>query len=381
MNCQVVLDNELHEKYLLDQLETAEKAAYEKHVKQCVVCGKELQALHTLIGGIRQAGQEEMKAEILRQADILELNRSGMNWGTIAKIAAVVLIFVLTPSVIYYLKRTETLVLPNTSEPSLHYESQSTEIAQSLAVEAESDVKTQSPARQQAPILKKKSPKILKRAFKKATEQREGLAAGDQPDQANRFTTKDDKAESGAKKQALLETGQIVQATAGSQPTTISIKPDSVEKPAGVSSVKTTSIIDSPTARVYTYQAPEDRATSILALDEARPISKGSDFSVPGNWRFTSDGHVIDIHTKSTQEERAALVKAGAWPDSFAVEIIARDSTRIAMNWLLPANVMTVDLRTMRLELNRENLLRAVIEGHTYQIEVEEKSGRAILTK
>lgn len=360
MNCQVILENEFHEKYLLDQLQKSEKAEYEKHLKQCVACGKGLEDLRTLIGGIRNAGREQMKAEILRQAEILELNRTEINWAKISRIAAVVFFFILTPSIIYYLKRNETHILPNGSGPYLRYLKPDDDV-QSLPEEAESKVTIPSPVRQETGLVQENFSANMDRTVKKGAERKRGLAAGNQPQKAPRISSKDEDVDSGAKEQALLESELIAEATtrlqAEAQPTRMAIKPGFVEKQTGASQGMAKSILESSTIRIYTFQAPEDRATRFLALDDARR-SRKSDLLAQGNWRFTSNGHVIDIHPKIFEEAAMAeTAKAGNLPESFQVEIIAQDSTRIAMNWLLPESVMNVDARAIRLELKQASVL------------------------
>ena len=116
MKCQDILQNELHEKYILDQLDGSEKEKYELHLKECKDCQAELENQRTLISGIRAAGLAEMKNEIKRQVEIGELNHPGMTWGRLSKIAAVLFIFVLTPGVIIYLSKSNPELVPTAEQ-------------------------------------------------------------------------------------------------------------------------------------------------------------------------------------------------------------------------------------------------------------------------
>jgi len=116
MKCQDILQNELHEKYILDQLDGSEKEKYELHLKECKDCQSELETQRVLISGIREAGLAEMKNEIKRQVEISELNHPGMTWGGLSKIAAVLFIFVLTPGVIIYLNKSNPKLMPTAEQ-------------------------------------------------------------------------------------------------------------------------------------------------------------------------------------------------------------------------------------------------------------------------
>lgn len=92
--------NNWHEKYILNQLTKSEKADYENFIEQNDRARKELEQEKELIAGIRAAGSHELKKEIQRQA--AELRNPRTDWTFIYKAAAVLLVLVLLPSIIYY---------------------------------------------------------------------------------------------------------------------------------------------------------------------------------------------------------------------------------------------------------------------------------------
>jgi len=102
MDCNFIEKNEIHEQYLLHTLSDEEKHEYERHIRDCDRCRKELEHQRLILGGIRQIGREEMKLEIKRQVEEYRKQTAGSNWMLILKTAAVILFLVLAPGMIYY---------------------------------------------------------------------------------------------------------------------------------------------------------------------------------------------------------------------------------------------------------------------------------------
>jgi hypothetical protein len=102
MNCKYILDNEIHEKYLLGRLSEKEELEYKTHIKSCKKCISELNRQRLFISGIREIGKGEMKNEILQQVRERRKKRPAQNWGMIIKVAAAVLFIVIAPGMIYY---------------------------------------------------------------------------------------------------------------------------------------------------------------------------------------------------------------------------------------------------------------------------------------
>ncbi len=102
MDCKYILQNEIHEKYLRGLLEDSEQNEYEKHLQECPSCQKEQQNQRILISGIRQIGRQEMKDEIRFQVKQSEMEKTKTDWTTFLKIAAVIFLIIITPSLFYY---------------------------------------------------------------------------------------------------------------------------------------------------------------------------------------------------------------------------------------------------------------------------------------
>lgn len=102
MNCNYILENDICEKYLLGNLSVEGKSKFENHLAGCAACRQELEKQKFLISGVRCVGKQEMKSEIRRQVEEIKAQKQPPDWQMILKVAAVVFIMALIPSVIYY---------------------------------------------------------------------------------------------------------------------------------------------------------------------------------------------------------------------------------------------------------------------------------------
>ena len=101
MNCNYILENEIHEKYLLQHLSKDEQKAYLTHLQLCEKCSRDLENERLLINGLRNAGHKQMKAEIRRQIAGTRASAGRLDWGIILKAAAVLLVAVLLPALYF----------------------------------------------------------------------------------------------------------------------------------------------------------------------------------------------------------------------------------------------------------------------------------------
>ena len=108
MDCSFILQNEIHEKYLLGRLNAAEQEEYKQHLEQCDNCRRELERQKELIGGIRAQATLDMKREIKLQAEKLRTERPKQDWAVWYKAAAVILLFSIMPALLYYSLHTGT---------------------------------------------------------------------------------------------------------------------------------------------------------------------------------------------------------------------------------------------------------------------------------
>jgi len=100
MNLNYIHKNDIDEKYVLGQLNDEEKLDYEGFLKENEQARLELQKTRNLIEGIRNAGSDSMRKEIERQVD--EIRSPRIDWSLLYKAAAVLFVFVLVPSVVYF---------------------------------------------------------------------------------------------------------------------------------------------------------------------------------------------------------------------------------------------------------------------------------------
>jgi len=102
MNCAYILQNEIHEKYLLNKLTESEKHEYKKHLQKCHPCSESLEKERLLIAGIQATAKQNMKDEIKAQVEQLRSERVKVDWALMYKAAAVLVVLVLLPGVSWY---------------------------------------------------------------------------------------------------------------------------------------------------------------------------------------------------------------------------------------------------------------------------------------
>lgn len=100
MDINYIRENEIHEKYILDQLGEKEKKAYEEFLQSSPEAQRELEQSKKLITGIRTAGSNSMRKEIEEQTTAIRNPKT--DWSVMYKAAAVLFIFVLLPAIFYY---------------------------------------------------------------------------------------------------------------------------------------------------------------------------------------------------------------------------------------------------------------------------------------
>ncbi|MGH1365266.1 MAG: hypothetical protein ACRBF0_17020 [Calditrichia bacterium] len=115
MDRQFILENNIVEKYLLGRLSDTLKLDYERHLADSAESREELEQQRMLIGGLRQIGRDEMKAEIRRQTEAAraaqamreQQQASDFSWGMLLRVAAILFIAVAAPS-LYYFTQSQT---------------------------------------------------------------------------------------------------------------------------------------------------------------------------------------------------------------------------------------------------------------------------------
>ena len=110
MNCAYILQNEIHEKYLLGRLSENEKQEYKKHLQNCPSCREALENERLLIAGIQATAKQNMKDEIKAQVAQLKAERVTVDWALMYKAAAVLLVLVMLPGLTWYYLHIESPV-------------------------------------------------------------------------------------------------------------------------------------------------------------------------------------------------------------------------------------------------------------------------------
>ena len=100
MDIKYIRENEIHEKYILNQLDEKEKIEYETFLESSSQAREELEQAKKLIAGIRANGTSHMRKEIEEQ--VADLRHPKTDWSIMYKAAAVLFIFVLLPAIFYY---------------------------------------------------------------------------------------------------------------------------------------------------------------------------------------------------------------------------------------------------------------------------------------
>ncbi len=102
MNCREIQENNLHERFLFNELRGAQLREYQEHVRRCKRCQQELRKQRLLIRGLQEIGLEAMKEEIRRQVN--EFGDSSFYRGASSRtrIVLVVLSLLLVPALIYF---------------------------------------------------------------------------------------------------------------------------------------------------------------------------------------------------------------------------------------------------------------------------------------
>jgi len=107
MNCEQILHDQIHEKYVQGELSTPEMEAYEAHLESCAICSAGLEQERQLIQGIQSAAKDAMKFEIMQQTETLRPLKKKIDWTVVYKAAAVFLIVALLPGIVYYYNNIE----------------------------------------------------------------------------------------------------------------------------------------------------------------------------------------------------------------------------------------------------------------------------------
>ena len=405
MKCQDILQNELHEKNILDQLDGSEKEKYELHLKECKDCQGELKNQRTLISGIRAAGLAEMKNEIKRQVEIGELNHPGMTWGRLSKIAAVLFIFVLTPGVIIYLSKSNPELVPTAEQKTENALEAIPYSVSDAATEGRRDIVST----EMMPDADLKVLKIPKQKdaegniiFKKNESPRlDALKLTFEETKKAKRTTEMDKQETPIRAEPVQSKIVLQEevSTFKDEKEDAFLKSNLAATPKESQSKRQIDDLDETKSeayrfagdyresRVYFYAAPEiglKKKSHSRQRDTLRFDTRKSTEQTVSDLRFISNGNAILVHLKASEDEAARELLARAIdsrpPKSFAVEIITQDSLNIEMNWLVESEFLKVKPDQIKIEILNDQVMRVVIEDQfIYETDLGKNTNTAIL--
>ncbi len=419
MDCQTIHKSEAHEQYLFGRLNDSEKTEYEAHLRTCETCQAELENQRQLIFGLREIGRREMKEEIRWQVEGQKSSESQIHWVRLAKIAAVLFMFVMAPS-LYYIFRTQISQIVPVS-PDLSSKVLSEEKAETADTEQDT---------QQSEIAKL-AKKIMSPAAGDPSPK--GQIKGTVQPTAVRSSNKEDlrKKEAPPSEGRAQETSDVEQITApaklnelySSKPTRgqtahipgkdvqisnieriqplltlpandsialgrnklkpeleFSLNQENIDAKAGAQKTKDFTIYHYELTSAIDKIRMEER--SVSPLDFAQ-TSRNQAFS---ELLFKSNGHVIQVHLKTSVEgltiENPTLDEDRQRPQSFSVKILKQDVKSLEMDWYVGSDFLEIDPAEIRLEKWQDQTIRVVIKDRLiYKIDLQQESTRAILQK
>lgn len=373
MECQIILRNELHEKYILDRLDDLEKAEYEAHLDYCKTCKTELEEQQALITGVREAAKNKMKAEIRRQVEIREINPPGIDWATVSKIAAVLFIFVLAPPMIYYLQKNEPQMVPM-SEPQFQ--------VLNVPPRPKPELPTDENVEGQKPALMKAVP------LTKNINRKEDFGLKESK-QAKTLTEREKQTAGIPSEIEVSELGEsnfpIVEFELAPTLAKKDIQPGQSEFKASAEAEESLPLgLPSNRNRIYVYEAPK-AGLGVFLRDKRISKLRKSKLPTISDFRFTSSRYSADVHLKASSDELANKAvteeEDTKLPKSFPVEITAQDSLNFKMTWLVVSSLLEVRPEEIRLELTPDGIVLVFIKEQIYLIDLRKKSTQAVLVE
>lgn len=390
MDCRYIREYDLGENYLLRRLSEGQRREFEAHVRSCVRCQRELAGQQQLLAALRHAGKQEMKAEIARQVANLQESRPRWNWTAYAKIAVVLFMIILGPTLVY-LYRTQPearMAVFDGSQEQTTFSREALEYAESKsqrpgvseeAAEA-GEKQSMAPAGEQS---KDKVPEREENQPAAKVEPRTRLA---EPAQERSQTV---PRERGSKKGSRQQeaTPKVSVPENGASGT------DVVEVPAAdpdLQDERSQQFQDFSKAQSAThslrsqYKRSDADSESIRpGRQEAKPqvqaFAPGLALSVGKSeavWNLDVDGTTIIIYLHYS--DAPDRVSDNTWPSAFHYRVVERDSTSIRMNWFVGSSFRRFDDNKMGAELQNEVLLVHLNDSTAYRIRLSKLAGEAV---
>ncbi|MFQ5652785.1 MAG: anti-sigma factor family protein [bacterium] len=365
MDCQAILDNELHEQYLLNQLPANRKAEFKAHLQTCPACKKELVAQQRLIGAIRQVGRQKMKAEIRQQAARQQPASPGMNWMIMSRVAAALVMLILAPTLIYVynttvpkhesvsMKRPELSEIP--ADPKLdspadtEFEELRLPEPPPVLLEEEPAAAAHpapaSPPRQMQPPLEPRLEVVVPLAKKQLAREKtepetEVLDRIESEDETNAATV-----QGASEKEVLSKVLRVSQAPYSETKTTLEragARSRALAPPPPVVEMTLETRGRQPGPPGHEFVFDHQKTLEATSERDSPPMR--------AQWQFKHNGTVIVVNLHHASVPPPAKAEAHL-PSSFPVEIVRQDSLGWEMNWSINAAFLKLDPAEMRLKL------------------------------
>jgi hypothetical protein len=397
MDCNYIRQNDIDEKYLLNQLPEAERKEYEKHIEDCTSCEDEFQRQTEIIKGIQRVGLQEMKNEIQRQVEKVKAQKKIPDWQIILKVAAVIVIIAIIPGAIYYFqteqgKPVSQLVKPKDSKIE----------NESLAFD-DARVEDKSESREESVEPSLKSTTSLEEPVKKEKQE-----AGKTP-QEDQLTISSGTASGGAGRgygyaaadtksiKAIIDSDLIIddEESDVEQP---QIQVATNQEKDSLSQILSTGIAyqyvgaESEEEDVSRFKSQEmttaqqyDAITSKKLAPETNLMKKGIgslDSKPPtiSNAVYKSGEKMISINFLLTERE-LIINEESKLPQSFEVQIFKRDSLNWTMNWHVNKGFLEYDPYQMKIVVNKSKLYTIILDAYIYEIDTSVDTTTAILSR
>ncbi len=352
MNCIYNQTPEIYEDYLLNRLSEKEKEEFELHLSSCPLCQKELEFARVFIGGIREIGKQEMKAEIRRQVEQKQLAPAGFNWGILLRAAAVILFLVVAPGMIYYY----WYFIPHQQQKLLTSSEETTDVTAQLpsTTEGKLDKKEDETAKDQL-ILNDKSREQRSKLNEPMTIENKVVGANHVPAQM----------EADHKKRSIAEIPSPA-VTASTSSEAYSARPEK-KLPA------TVFIFDSSQILI---KKEVSRSSTLSKSAAEQPLAPVSHF-----WQYRQNTQTIQI---SVQEIRPSVSSPSAveLPEKFPVQIISTHYPNLQMIWQLDTTRVKFDPSQLQIIMDSSNYLMVQWpSGTTYRIDTRQQNTEAVKIK
>lgn len=395
MNCQIIQDNDYHEKYLLERLSQQELSEYKQHLKECESCRKELGNQALVIGSLREIGKKHMKDEIRRQVEEQKIEADRFNWNMLLKIAAVILFFVITPGIIYYYSTFGPAIEKKSDTARKIALGETTEDVREPSVSEISSEKGRAETikgRRDLPLVESKD--IEQKAFSEEINQKPKITDDDEDQLPAISKSKTDQsldkltslpappAEGGEPTAASTEGWQEKEKQVTDYAATAQLKQSDHE----YNEVESAKILDKKVGQsrgieqsphyTYSYQSMIPTSAEKTILSDRMEDRKRE--SLPQQtWLFQSANRQIQIEVKLSERPKEEA-EANQLPVQFPVEILKQDSLNLYMQWFVNQTLYSLNPQEIIIQSTKNDTLIVTAQNkYIYLIPLTEQVSQA----